>query len=226
MKILVDDSVALVLETLVASTPNEFSGFGYCRRWVNDLSMYDFVYLADGSFGYTEISAEKVLEIGKRDDAQNCKVFVHRHPVGNGIPGPHNWSGTDNHTIENIPLGGIPEVVGWSASIVRTPKGWVGRIDNHITKSTVHVPVEAQLFDLIKLAAARAGGKQVQADFDQWSYEDGYLDAICCHYKCQLKDIMIQPDGSAYIQNFFGRKHVAPKRTFRAEPEYYELEEE
>jgi hypothetical protein len=78
----------------------------------------------------------------KRSDAGNMKLWHHRHPVGNGIPGEHNWSATDRHTILHEPLGGIPQLVRWSASIVRTPLGWVGRIDNYINHTVVHVNVE------------------------------------------------------------------------------------
>jgi hypothetical protein len=89
-----------------------------------------------------------MLELMDRDDAAGMKLWLHRHPVGNGIPGPHNWSGTDHDTCVNTPLGGIPELVKWSAAIVRTPRGWVGRLDNHIRKTTLHVPVLPDVGDV------------------------------------------------------------------------------
>jgi hypothetical protein len=61
------------------------------------------------------------------------------------VPGPHCWSGTDENTIRYTPLGGIPELVKWSISIVRTPGGWVGRLDDHINDETVHMPVHPEL---------------------------------------------------------------------------------
>jgi hypothetical protein len=64
--------------------------------------------------------------------------------MGSGIPGPHNWSATDNNTILTAPLGGHPQMVRWSVSVVLTPAGWVGRVDNHLTQKTQHCTVEPQ----------------------------------------------------------------------------------
>jgi hypothetical protein len=61
--------------------------------------------------------------------------------MGNGEPGSHTWSSTDHDTCTLEPLGGVPEMVKWSAAVVITPKGWVGRVDNHITHRTIHLPV-------------------------------------------------------------------------------------
>jgi hypothetical protein len=145
VKIVLAPNVAINLEALTNQVQgNEFSGFGFCNREKDALVVYDFVLMNVGSYGYTEIDPKKILELGKREDACNARVWVHRHPIGNGIPGPWNWSGTDEQSIRETPLGGIPELVQWSASIVRTPAGWVGRIDNHFKKTTVHVPVEGQ----------------------------------------------------------------------------------
>lgn len=69
-----------------------------------------------------------------------------KHPMGSGKPGPENWSGTDNNTIRTAPLGGVPELVKWSASVVLTPRGWVGRVDNHITGKTIHCEVQPNLY--------------------------------------------------------------------------------
>ena len=145
MKIILKPEVAINLEALAVQVRGmEFSGFGFCTREKDALVVYDFVLMHVGSWGYTEIDPQKIIKLGKREDAHNARVWVHRHPVGNGIPGPWNWSGTDENSIQTMPLGGIPEIIQWSASIVRTPAGWVGRIDNHIQKTTVHVPVEGQ----------------------------------------------------------------------------------
>lgn len=65
--------------------------------------------------------------------------------MGNGIPGQHNWSGTDESTIQLAPLGGVPEMVKWSVSMVLTLGGWVGRIDNHISHKTQHLDVSPNI---------------------------------------------------------------------------------
>lgn len=176
MKIIVEEHVALDLERAVAATRNEFSGYGFCRKRGNDLVMYDAEILAGGTYGYTEIPVEETMRISKRPDAENMKIWLHRHPVGNGVPGPHNWSGTDNRTILEEPLGGIPELIGWSASIVRTPKGWVGRIDNHHTGFTVHVPVESELLSLIGTAVTVAFEEGVRSVW--WDDLDEELDTL------------------------------------------------
>ena len=41
-------------------------------------------------------------------------------------------------------MGGIPDLVKWSLSVVLTPDGWVGRVDNHQTKKTKHLAVAPQ----------------------------------------------------------------------------------
>ncbi len=70
-------------------------------------AVYDVVLLNVGSPGFTEIQSEDILPILDRNDAQNMKLWFHRHPIGNNIPGPHNWSAMDNQTIEEEPLGGF-----------------------------------------------------------------------------------------------------------------------
>jgi hypothetical protein len=143
MKIILKPEVALVLEAIVGLAGyQEFSGFGFVNKVNEHLEVYEFVLLDVGSAGYSEIGTADMIKLMERPDVANCKLWVHKHGMGNGIPGPQNWSLTDNETIEKSPLGGVPQLVGWSASIVRTPKGWVGRVDNHITKKTVHVGVE------------------------------------------------------------------------------------
>jgi hypothetical protein len=144
MKITLTPEVAMALETMVSQSGRlEFSGFGWARIEGDALVMYDYVVLNVGSEAYTEIPAAELMKLLGREDAANMKVWLHRHPIGIGVPGPENWSGMDNNTIETNPLGGIPELVKWSAAIVRTPRGWVGRVDRHVPEhSVVHVPVE------------------------------------------------------------------------------------
>jgi hypothetical protein len=166
MKIVLSPEVAITLETTTTqSRGHEFSGFGFAE--IQDgttLYVYDVVILHVGSEVYTEINPEKIFELTKREDAANMRVWFHRHPMGNGVPGWHNWSGTDNATIKETPLGGIPELVGWSASIVRTLGGWVGRIDNHKTGKTVHVEVHPKVlpgtFEMTELLLGEYIAKQ------------------------------------------------------------------
>jgi hypothetical protein len=139
------DRIALELMTAWHATRGkEFSGFGFCERKEGELYVYDYVLLDVGSEVWTEIDPEVLLPLLERADAANMKVWLHAHPVGNGKPGQHNWSGTDTSTILSTPLGGVPEMVKWSASIVLTPGGWVGRVDNYLKKKTVHCEVFPQ----------------------------------------------------------------------------------
>ena len=142
MKIVIKPEIYALLMDIHHLRPKEFSGFGFCTHTKDTIEIYDFVLLDVGSEVFTEIPPEVILPLMDRSDAGNMKVWAHAHPLGSGVPGPENWSGTDNNTILNEPLGGIPEAVKWSASIVLTPKGWVGRVDNYITKKTIHCQVE------------------------------------------------------------------------------------
>ena len=150
MKICIEPEVMLRLQTIgVLNRGAEFSGVGWCERQTVAgqvvIRLYDFKLLDLGSEVFTEIPPAELVPLLDRPDRQNLRVWAHGHPIGDGIPGPDNWSGTDEHTIQTEPLGGVPEMVGWSVSIVRTPRGWVGRVDNHLTRQTVHCPVEPDL---------------------------------------------------------------------------------
>ena len=134
----------LLMDVSHLTNGKEFSGLGFCRREKNILTIYDFVLLDQGSEVFTEIPPAVILPLLERSDAGNMKVWLHKHPLGNGKPGKQNWSGTDEKTIQTAPLGGFPEAVKWSASIVLTPKGWVGRVDNYITHKTIHCEVFPQ----------------------------------------------------------------------------------
>jgi hypothetical protein len=151
------DKIALDLMTMAHATRGkEYSGFGFVERKQGELYVYDYAVLDVGSEAYTQIDPKLILPLMERTDAANMKLWLHRHPVGNGKPGPHNWSGTDNATISREPLGGLPELVRWSASIVLTPGGWVGRVDNHITKKTIHCGVvpQADVYRLVNMTQA------------------------------------------------------------------------
>lgn len=147
-KLRMTGKVALRLETATKETRGlEFSGLGFVKKEKGGLCIYDAVVLHVGSEGYTEIDPQKIMPLLDREDARNIKCWFHRHPLGNGVPGADQWSGLDEQTIQESPLGGIPKLVGWSVSIVRTPLGWVGRVDNHKERTTVHVPVYPSLPD-------------------------------------------------------------------------------
>lgn len=161
MNIYLSSEMALLLETIIAETKGlEFSGFGYAK-WDKDvLAMYDFVLLNVGSSTYTEISGEQMAKLADREDAKNLHIWVHRHPVGDGIPGYQNWSSTDEDTIWHAPLGSDPVMMKWAAAIVRTPRGWVGRIDDIARHITLHVDVlphvSQELFDQVRTLQKKA----------------------------------------------------------------------
>ena len=127
MKIELSDTVALKLMTFGNITEGlEFSGFGFVEVKEDTIYVYDVVVLDIGSEVWTEIDPKTLISLMERPDARNMKLWIHRHPLGDGVPGKHNWSGTDNTTISTAPLGGHPEMVKWSCSMVLTPRGWVG----------------------------------------------------------------------------------------------------
>ena len=142
MKIIIKPEIYQLLMDIHHLRPKEFSGFGFCTHTKDTVEIYDFVLLDVGSEVFTEIPPEVILPLMDRSDAPNMKVWAHAHPLGTGIPGWENWSGTDNATIRDTPLGGIPELVKWSCSVVLTPHGWVGRVDNYLTHKTIHCEVE------------------------------------------------------------------------------------
>lgn len=159
MKILFSPPAALqFLAAAVIAGENEFSGVGFCKRTKDALEVYDLRVLHYGSYASTTITPEALAEVLSEPGVvqDDLRVWIHKHPLGNGKPGKDNWSSTDDQTILNSPLGGIPELVGWSASVVLTPRGPVGRIDNHLAKRTQHVPVELPFVDLHKMCASRS----------------------------------------------------------------------
>jgi hypothetical protein len=197
MKIVVDVAVMLRLMTIDGLYPREFSGFGFCEKEGDTIRIYDFVLLDVGSEVFTEIPTEKIIGLMGRPDVGKMKVWVHAHPLGDGNPGQHNWSGTDENTIQHTPLGGIPELVKWSVSMVLTPRGWVGRIDNYVSQKTLHLPVEPQAAEAYDMLGQVLSTKRVEVrpdpfvifsprsmtsldDFDdiedRWNEEDEELD--------------------------------------------------
>lgn len=149
MKIKLEPDVAVRLLAYTLATRKEFSGFGFAKVVDGDLVVYDFELLNVGSEAYTEIKPEKILPLLNRPDAKNLKVWIHRHPIGSGIPGPDNWSSIDEAACTREPLGSSPDLVSWSAAIVITPRGWVGRVDNHKQKRTIHCEVTPHVKDMM-----------------------------------------------------------------------------
>lgn len=145
MKVVIPDNILLHLESWIASAHGrEVSGVGIMDidQEKGTFSIQKVWLLAAGSSAYTEIpgaTMAKLVSEGITPD--QIKLWWHRHPVGNGSPGPHNWSSTDDHTAMREPFGISPDMVGWMVSIVRTPLGWVARYDNHKRMYTVHMPV-------------------------------------------------------------------------------------
>ena len=163
MKIVVDDAIMLRLMTIDGLYHREFSGFGFVKLEKDIIRVYDFILLDVGSEVFTEIPTKKLLELMEHPHAQDMKCWVHAHPVGDGKPGRHNWSGTDENTIQTNPLGGLPELVKWSVSMVLTPRGWVGRIDNYISKKTIHLAVEPQAPEAYDMLGKVMSSKPAQA---------------------------------------------------------------
>ena len=149
MKIQFTHKIALTLETICNDTHDlEFSGLGFVKTDIahNKFVVYDFALLSIGSEVFTQIDPRNILPLMDRSDVANLKAWIHRHPVGNGRPGSHNWSNTDNTTIRETPLGSPPQFVRWALAVVRTPGGWVGRVDRYLPKQeTVHLKVYPQL---------------------------------------------------------------------------------
>ena len=127
----------------------EVSGFGFVQIEDSDFVIYDAEILAAGDGGFTIIPPARIMPLLMRDDAHKMKLWWHKHPVGNGKPGQHNWSGTDSHTARKEPLGGSPETAKWSVSMVKTPGGWVGRYDTYGPDGkTWHLPVVVEGVDM------------------------------------------------------------------------------
>jgi hypothetical protein len=168
MAFVIPDNLLIHLESWIASAGGrEVSGVGIMEvnAEAKTFTLKKVWLMAAGSVAYTEIPGEqmqKLIKEGVRPD--QLKVWWHRHPVGNGIPGPHNWSGTDNNTIREEPFGIDPSMVGWLLSIVRTPRGWVGRYDSHENKQTIHMEVKTGVSQESLEAVAKIIERQVQAE--------------------------------------------------------------
>lgn len=165
---IIPDGMLIHLETWISSAAGrEVSGVGIMEKdsEAKTFTLKKCWLMAAGSVAYTEIPGAKMVKLikeGVRPD--QLKVWWHRHPVGNGIPGPHNWSGTDNNTIRNEPFGIDPSMVKWLLSIVRTPRGWVARYDSHETKKTIHMSVNTRISPKEHAATANLIEQHAQAE--------------------------------------------------------------
>jgi len=168
MTFVIPEGLLLHLETWISSAGGrEVSGVAtmLANPEKKTFTMLRCWLMAAGSVAYTEIPAERMQHLikeGVRPD--QIKVWWHRHPVGDGIPGGQNWSGRDNQTIREEPFGIDPAMVGWLISIVRTPRGWVARYDNHIRKQTTHMSVTTKISPEQHQAAAKLIDRHAQAE--------------------------------------------------------------
>jgi hypothetical protein len=120
----------------IATKGREFSGLGLIEKFGEVFWVMDVDLLGVGSTGFTEFSPERAhtLPLDPRR-----KLWFHKHPIS-------GWSGQDEYTATKEPLGGPPQLVKWSVAIVRTPNGWIGRVDIHAPQAqTFHCPVEPNL---------------------------------------------------------------------------------
>jgi hypothetical protein len=133
---------------VLATGSKEFSGFGLIEQEGDIFHVVDVFLMGVGSEEFTEFNHERqhqlVMALG---GDPRLKLWFHRHPIGSGNPGERgNWSGTDEHTAKKEPMGVDPKLVQWSVAIVRTPGGWVGRVDLHVPKArTFHCAVEPRM---------------------------------------------------------------------------------
>jgi hypothetical protein len=169
MKILMTPEVYLKLCIIEGiADKREFSGYGFVEVEERDddkvFLVYDIELLDIGSLGYTEFNSQAILKVLEREDASHMKLWFHAHPLGNGKPGPHNWSGTDNDTCINEPLGcPDPMKVKWALAMVLTPKGWVGRLDQFKDNKhkVTHLPVGANVdWSFVKHARSLLGEQE------------------------------------------------------------------
>ena len=176
MKIVLTPEIELKLFAFANLYKKEFSGFGFIERDGENLNVYDIVVLDVGSEVFTEIPTFKILELMNRPDAANMKLWFHRHPID-------NWSGTDENTIQTSPLGGIPELVKWSASMVLTPhKGWIGRVDSYVTHKTIVCDVvpnyndwaDEALQEILETKPAQPLSRHVWPDWDLEDEEEEF----------------------------------------------------
>lgn len=146
--------IAAELEaTVTAVHPLEFSGFGFVEPGGDvgktNFKVYDWILFNIGSTTLTTIPIKDQIRLKYHPDRKFMRVWIHRHPLGNGIPGPQCWSSTDENAIAKSPMGTVPELMPWMLSVVRTPKGWVGRFDIP-GKQTHHLEVVPSMHNHIE----------------------------------------------------------------------------
>jgi len=226
LKIILSPQAALKLETWGAQTRGlEFSGYGFVEKHPDHLLVYDVVILDVGTSTYTEIKADQVghivAELMQRPDADRLKLWFHRHPIGSGIPGPSNWSGRDEQTCRREPFGLPAPEKGWTCSIVRTPHGWVGRIDTYGSQGqTLHLPVEGQAAEALEqLERIQAPALQLESEDlvqmelvgmspvsqqlflprDEYNNDLDYLEDIADVNFCEVEDLEVDEAGDVWL---------------------------
>jgi hypothetical protein len=135
MIIKMDYATEVMLTAWQIVTKMEFMALADVTRTPDGNLLITNAHVLDvGSFVYTEASPEMQKAL---PPSNQRRCWIHRHPID-------TWSGTDNRTIDTVPCGSIPEMIGWSVSIVRTPgKGWIGRVDFYKpNRATNHLLVE------------------------------------------------------------------------------------
>jgi hypothetical protein len=171
------------LEAMKALTRNEFSGFGWGTWEGGNVFKVQRVEVLDvRTFGYTEISPEKVAAVMRDPEAVNARVWFHAHPLGDARhPGPQNWSGMDHATARSQRMyyaaTGQVQYYGWTIAIVRTPNGWTGRLDtfgqNAGTTYCAVCPNPAlDLFDRMQQLAAESAAPEPQNAADEEEFWD------------------------------------------------------
>src|SRR5262245_13679423 len=85
----------------IVTKGREFSGLGLIEKEGEVVHVVDVDLLGVGSPGFTEFSPERAHTL---PPDPRRKLWFHRHPI-------MGWSGTDEMTATQYPLGGLPQLV-------------------------------------------------------------------------------------------------------------------
>jgi len=217
MKIMFEMTTAFKLLTLTTMIRGEFSGIGKVERDGEDFIITGFMPMAFGSEVFTEIPATKMLEIIQRPDAGQWRCWLHQHPMGSGVPGPENWSGMDNNTIRTAPLGGVPEMVKWSISVVHTPHGWVGRLDTYVNPHTEHLEVTPNLQPELEPVVALLQAEWAEAKRAEHKRAVTWLERASLEEAYKAGRARRQPSRASTQGNFFSKIFRGKKREYTRE---------
>jgi hypothetical protein len=138
LAISIPQDTLLILETMCATAQAwELAGFATVD-YRKPLFVVRYAFLLSAGDPQNP-SSDSIASIASHVGGEaNLRVWWHRHSIGDGRPGPHNWSASDEEFIARPP---IPSLNQWLISVVRTPLGWVGRLDDYRSKVTIHMPV-------------------------------------------------------------------------------------